>query len=47
MALDEKALEAATKWGLPFKKAAEEPTGRDRREAERAIAYWQDKIEAL
>lgn len=47
MALSEKALEAAAKWGLPFKRAAEEPTGRDRREAERAVAYWEEKIEAL
>lgn len=50
MALSEKAREAASKWGLPFKKAVEEPseaTGRDRREAERAVAYWEEKIEAL
>jgi hypothetical protein len=47
MALSEKAREAAAKWGLPFKNAAEEPTGRDRREAERAVAYWEEKIEAL
>jgi hypothetical protein len=47
MALSEKALEAAAKWGLPFKRAAEEPSGRDRREAERAVAYWEEKIEAL
>ena len=47
MALSEKALEAANKWGLPFKTAAAEPKGRDRREAERAVAYWEEKIEAL
>ena len=47
MALSEKALEAAAKWGLPFRQAAEEPTGRDRREAERAVSYWEEKIEAL
>jgi hypothetical protein len=49
MALSEKALEAASKWGLPIKEAsaAEELTGRDRREAERAVAYWEEKIEAL
>lgn len=48
MTLIDTALISATKWGLPFKKAvAEQPTGRDRREAERAVAYWEDKVDAL
>jgi len=49
MPITEMALEAADKWGLPFKKiaAAEEPAGRDRREAERAVAYWEDKVDEL
>ena len=41
------ALEAATRWGLPFKEPAAEPTGRDRREAERVMAYWDEKLEEL
>ncbi len=49
MPITETALEAATKWGLPFKKITveEEPTGRDRREAERAVAYWDEKVDEL
>ncbi|MGE5271200.1 MAG: hypothetical protein ACM3JG_16185 [Thiohalocapsa sp.] len=47
MTISERALQAASKWGLPVKEAAEEPTGRDRREAERAVAYWEEKVEAL
>jgi hypothetical protein len=47
MALSEKALEAAAKWGLPVKTEPAAPSGRDRREAERAVAYWEAKIEAL
>jgi hypothetical protein len=48
MTISETALEAAAKWGLPFKQPAEEePTGRDRRVAERALAYWEDKLDAL
>ena len=49
MSITETAFEAADKWGLPFKKIAEpeEPTGSDRREAARAVAYWDDKLEEL
>ncbi len=47
MAINETALEAGTRWGLPFKKPAAEPTGRDRREAERAVAYWDEKVDEL
>lgn len=47
MAISETALEAATRWGLPFKKPAAEPAGRDRREAERAVAYWDEKVDEL
>lgn len=48
MTLTDTALISATKWGLPFKQApAEQPAGRDRREAERAVAYWEDKVDEL
>jgi len=48
MTITDMAFESASKWGLPFKRAAvEEPTGRDRRQSERAVAYWEDKIDAL
>jgi hypothetical protein len=48
MTISETALEAAAKWGLPFKQPAEEePTGRDRRETARAVAYWEDKLDEL
>jgi hypothetical protein len=48
MTISETALESASRWGLPFKQpAAEEPTGRDRREAERAVTYWEDKLDEL
>ena len=49
MTIDEVALAAANRWGLPFKEPAaeEEPVGRDRREAERAVAYWEDKLGEL
>jgi hypothetical protein len=49
MSINEMALESANRWGLPFKEpvAEDEPTGRDRREAERAVAYWGDKLEEL
>jgi hypothetical protein len=48
MTLTDTALKSATKWGLPFKQAVvEQPTGRDRREAERAVAYWDDKVDEL
>ena len=47
MALSETALEAANRWGLPFRQPVEEPSGRDRREAELAVAYWEDKLAEL
>lgn len=39
-------IASAQKWGLPLRKAAA-GTGRDRREAERALAYWRSKVDAF
>ena len=48
MTITETAFIAGARWGLPLRKTvAEQPTGRERREAERAVAYWEDKIDAL
>jgi len=49
MTIVETALEAADKWGLPVKQIAaqDEPGGRDRREAERAVTYWDGKVGEL
>jgi hypothetical protein len=48
MAITDTAFLAAAKWGLPLKRAVVGlPSGRERREAERVIAYWEDKAAAL
>ena len=48
MTISETARLSWAKWGLPLRQVvAEAPTGRDRRESERAVAYWEDKLDAL
>jgi hypothetical protein len=48
MTMTETALVSWNKWGLPLRRiVAAPPDGRDRREAERAVAYWEDKIDAI
>jgi hypothetical protein len=48
MTITDTALISGAKWGLPFKTpVAEQPTGRDRREAERIIHYWEAKANTL
>ena len=48
MTITKTAFISGTRWGLPFKKiVADQATGRDRREGKRAIAYWEDKVDAL
>jgi hypothetical protein len=48
MSITDTALILGTKWGFPLKKTlAEHATDRERREVERAIAYWEDKVGAL
>ena len=46
MTVTDTALISLVKWGLPPKARAEQPTVRERREAERAIAYWESKVDA-
>ena len=46
MTITDTALISGAKWGLPLKARAEQPTGHERREAERAIAYWEGKVDA-
>jgi hypothetical protein len=46
MTVTDTALISLVKWGLPLKARAEQPTVRERREAERAIAYWESKVDA-
>ena len=47
IAITNLALVAGAKWGLPLRTREEQPTGRDRREAERTIHYWEAKANAL
>jgi len=48
IAITDLALISGAKWGLPLKTpVAEQPVGRDRREAERTIHYWEAKANAL
>ena len=47
MTITDMALISGIKLGLPLKQTvAEQPNGRERREAERAIVYWEDKVDA-
>jgi hypothetical protein len=48
MTITDLALMSGAKWGLPLKvPEAEPPAGRDRREAERTIHYWEAKANTL
>jgi hypothetical protein len=47
MTITDMALISGIKLGLPLKQTvAEQPNGRERRAAERAIVYWEDKVDA-
>jgi hypothetical protein len=48
MPIGDEVLKSGVKWGLPLRESiATLPAGSERREAERAISYWEDKVAAL